>query len=96
MSVVNVSFGPGGGWKGVPVFSASPRISENLDGSSETDTTATAINGEFARIATDTAVWVTFGATPTAAAGTTFYIPAGVVEHFGPLVDGWKCSVIDA
>jgi FlaA1/EpsC-like NDP-sugar epimerase len=97
MSVVNVSFGPAATFQGVPTFSPVPAVNENISGGSgSASTTGTAGNNHFARVSTDTAVWITFAATPTAAAGTTFYLPAGVVETFGPIPRGFKCAAIDA
>lgn len=43
----------------------------------------------------DGAIWVTFAASPTAAAGTTWLLPAGAVECFTAKT-GDKCAVISA
>lgn len=42
------------------------------------------------------AVWVAFGANPTAAAGTAHLIPDGATREFGRLQAGWKVAVINA
>lgn len=47
------------------------------------------------RIATDTACYILFGSAPTAAAGTSIYMPAGRVEYF-EVVAGEKVAVIQA
>ena len=39
--------------------------------------------------------WVTFGATPTAAVGTTHLITAPDTRTFGGIKAGWKAAVID-
>lgn len=46
-------------------------------------------------ITTPSPVWAAFGSNPTAASGTSYYVPANVPMAFGA-VAGQKVSVIDA
>lgn len=41
-------------------------------------------------------VWVAFGASPTASAGTSFLLVDGQTRHFGHLPAGTKVAVINA
>lgn len=93
--------GVGYGSSNIPVPIASSVVSENITSSaSNQQTTATAPTGipeVMCRVATDTAVYVSFGANPNALTGTTarFYIPANGVEYFR-VNPGNKAAVVNA
>lgn len=93
--------GVGYGSSNIPVPIASSVVSENITSSaSNQQTTATAPTGipeVMCRVATDTAVYVAFGANPNALTGTTarFYIPANGVEYFR-VIPGNKAAVVNA
>lgn len=58
--------------------------------------TITADVGEIWEVcALDGNIWVTFGASPTAAVGTTYLIPSGITRHFAATTNGEKIAVID-
>lgn len=54
----------------------------------------TAPSDGFVEMYSDGAVWVSGGASPTAAVGTDFYLPANEVRYYG-VTSGDKISVID-
>lgn len=59
-------------------------------------TTASATGGQnICRVATDTAVYVAFGASPTASSTTGFFIPAGTTDCF-VVANGDLAAVITA
>lgn len=66
-----------------------------------TTSTQTAVTGDGRKCvqitATGGAIWVRFGANPTAAADTAqnHVIIAETTRDFGPLPDGWKVAVIN-
>lgn len=94
MGVASVTFGTRDD-RGI-VHRGLPRVSENLNGSAASAaTTGVARMGEVARIAVENAAWVTVGAAPTAAAGTTWYLPAGSVLDI-EMVAGHKVAVLEA
>lgn len=94
MGIASVTFGVADVEK--RVLRGLPRVSENLDGSaSSAATTGEARMGEIARIAVQNAAWVTVGESPTAAAGTSYYVPAGG-EIFLEMVVGHKVAVLEA
>lgn len=64
-------------------------------GSSSATTAVAAAGTRICRVATDTAVYVAFGAEPTASPSTGFLVPAGAVEHFH-VAAGDKGAVITA
>lgn len=93
--------GVGYGSTNIPVPIASSVTSENITSSaSNQQTTATAPTGiaeVMCRVATDTSVYVTFGANPNALTGTgaRFYMPANSVEYFR-VNPGNKAAVVNA
>lgn len=98
MGTVNVVIGTVGGLSGsAQAYNGSPESAENVTSSATSAaTTNTAVrDGLCARVTTDTAVYVKTGASPTAAAGTDWYLPAnGTIDLF--LNTGDKVAVIDA
>ena len=88
------------GRSNIPVPIASSVTSENIASSaSNQQTTAVAPAGlgeVMCRVATDTAVYVAFGANPNATtAGSRFFMPANAVEYFRVVV-GNKGAVVNA
>lgn len=96
-----VQVGVGYGQGNIPVPIASTVTSETLTPSaSNQQTTAVAPTGipeVMCRVATDTAVYVTFGPNPNALTGTAarFLIPANGVEYFR-VTPGNKAAVVNA
>ena len=94
---VGVGYGQGN----IPVPIASSVTSEGIvPSASNQQTTAVAPTGiaeVMCRVATDTAVYVTFGANPNALTGTAarFFIPANGVEYFR-VNPGVKAAVVNA
>lgn len=79
---------------GVQVFSLEGRRSENIAvGSSSTRSTLVSEAGNYARITTDTACYVTGGINATAVLGDT-QLEAGHVLDVGPLAAGISFAVI--
>lgn len=72
-------------------------VQELTSGLSSTATTIEARVGDVAVISNNGAedVWVSFGATPTAAVGSGHFVMAGTVREFGGLEDGDKCAAIN-
>jgi len=64
-------------------------------GSSAATTAAAKASQNVCRVATDTAVYVAFGTSPTASSSAGFYVPAGAIEYFR-VGDGMKAAVITA
>ena len=96
MSIASVSFGSVGGQ--TPAMSASDVVSEvfTTSGSSQATASATTASKPVVRIASDVALYVSFGAAPDAAndAGR-FYFPAGALEYF-IAGTGQKVALIEA
>lgn len=100
MAQVIVEFGPAmapqvGKSAAAPVFSPFAQTEEVTSSGTSAATTMTAVEYDVASIYSSGNVWVTFGASPTAAVGTTSFIAAGTRRDFGPLGVGMKCAVID-
>lgn len=101
MAQVTVRFGKGGAPSAAggvsQAFDAFPAAEELASSGTSAATTITAKNGDIARVTNhgDATIWVTFGAAPTAAVGTTHPILAGSTEDLGPLGAGMKMAVID-
>lgn len=82
------------------VLPSVPDLKEKITTSASSQATSTAI----ARLGqhmwdvkvSGGSVWVTFAASPTAAAGTTWLMDDGDRLQFTPKVDKEKCAVIDA
>ena len=93
-------FGVGFGLGNLPVPVASSVVSENITSSgSNQQTTATAPTGIadlVCRVATDTAVYVNFGANPNALTGTAarFFMPICSVQFFR-VNPGDKAAVVN-
>lgn len=64
-------------------------------GTSGATTAASTASQNVCRVATDTAVYVTFAASPTATSSNGFYVPANGVEYFR-VGEGLKGAVITA
>lgn len=64
-------------------------------GTSGATTAASTASQNVCRVATDTAVYVTFAASPTATSSNGFLIPANGVEYFR-IGSGLKAAVITA
>ncbi len=64
-------------------------------GASAATTAAATATQNLCRVATDTAVYVAFGAAPTASSTAGFYLPANAVEYFR-VASGDKGAVITA
>ena len=101
MAQVFVRFGRGGAPSqagGVSqVFDAYPQVEELSSSGTSAATTITAKKGDVARVTNNGTgtIWVTFGASPTAAVETTHPIGPGLTEDLGPIGEGQKCAVID-
>jgi hypothetical protein len=87
---------------GLQIMDAAPYWSETItaSGSSQATTNAAPDRGEYSLVwdvwnGGDAAVWLTFGATPTAAAGTTWLVPAGQGRAF-LAKPGQKAAVVNA
>lgn len=78
------------------VWETNPRVSESLTTTTSAATTATTNAGEYIRVVSSAAVWVTVAASPTAAAGTDFLVGAGAEFVLFDPVGGNKVAVIDA
>lgn len=95
MSTMHVAFCAvmGGG---APVYAAKPRAAQAVTTSgTAAATTITAQGGEYARVAAvDAALYVTTGATASAATG--YYVPIGGVLDLGPMLEGATVSGIEA
>lgn len=82
---------------GRPVVAADPANAQTLAPTASSAATAiTANRGDVCRISTDTAVFVKFGANPTAVSGSGHFIPAGAIADLGFVQQGWKVAVITA
>ena len=84
---------------GVPIEIAEPRVSESITSSaSSQQSTNTFLAGEHVTVtASGGAVWVAFGANPTAAAGTTHLVTDGQTRaFFNRTTDQAKVAIIDA
>ena len=95
MATLSIALTMTGKTMSTPVLKSAPRVSAYLatSASSQADTHA-ALDGEYWDLATNGDVWVAFGATPTAAKGTGYFMPAGTVRNF-EAVAGDKVAVID-
>ena len=80
----------------VPVTAAEPTAAQTLTANGTTTIAATATPNEICTIATDTACYVAFGATPTAGADNGHFMPAGSVRAWGHLKSGWKVAITAA
>lgn len=95
MATVGVSFGGMDHASGCLV--AIPRASEAVTSSgTSAATTAASAAGEYIAITSTGDVWATIAASPTAAAGTTYLIPAGDTLIFKDAAGGNKVAAIDA
>ncbi len=99
MAQVIIVFGKAGAPSqngGMPVFEPGGQSEEVTSSGTSGATTMTANAFDVARVTASTGnVWVEFGASPTAAVGTTHFILAGQTLEFGPLGLDFKCAVID-
>lgn len=104
MAIINISFGfvggPGGQNNHPPLFRETVTETKSSAATSEATTAAAEATGygvgcAAARIYTDTAIWVEIGASPTAAANTSMYLPAGAIEFFY-VTKGDKIAVLEA
>ena len=102
MAQITVRFGRGGAPSqagGVSqVFDAYAQVEELSSSGTSAATTITATKHDVARVTNHDAsqlVWVTFGASPTAAVGTTHPIAPGATEDLGAIGEGHKMAVID-
>lgn len=75
----------------------SPDTSESITSSgASTATSGSTSARQFIRVTTDTAIWVTVATSPTAAAGTDYFVPAnGELVMYDP-AGGNKVAVINA
>ena len=84
--------------RAVPAVIADDAVSETKTPSGSNGTTTAAATGSrnICRVATDTAVYVSFGPAPDASTDTSrFYMPAGAIEYY--VVDsGWIAAVVTA
>lgn len=82
-----------------PIFEANGAVSEEVTTSgTAASTTATAPFRNSVCVImnnSSTAVWVAFGASPTAAVGTTHFVLPNSIREIGGISKGWKASVID-
>lgn len=77
-------------------FAANAAFEIKTPSGSSQATTATAVAGRtVCRVSTDTAVYVAFGAAPTASSTAGFYLPANAIEYFR-VSSGDKAAVITA
>jgi hypothetical protein len=96
-----VNVGVGYGSSNIPVAHMQDCVSEGVvpsgDNQQTTAVAPTGILNVMCRVATDTAVYVKFGANPNALTGTTarFFIPANGVEYF-MVAPGDKAAVVNA
>lgn len=108
MATVNVTLnyahGAYGSGAPMPVFDAVPIVAESITSSGTASTTTGAApskpSGRAAlnmlwRVVSDGPIWVAFGASPTAAAGTSHFVPSGSEIHVVAEPEH-KVSVIDA
>lgn len=96
MATVGITLAYRGG-EDVPVLRSAPRTSEAITSSGTSQqASAVATVDEYWTIAVSGgAVWVAFGADPTAAAGDDYLLPDGAIMSFEAAV-GDKAAVIDA
>jgi len=66
-------------------------------GTSQSTTITTTNAGDAVVITNNGAedIWVAFGSSPTAAVGTTAFIPANTLRDFGDMRTGYKVAVIN-
>lgn len=85
------------GREGVPVLRSRPNGSETItsSASSQAGNEVAIVDEYWSVTSSGGAVWVTFAASPTAAAGTTWLIPDGGSLDVQATA-GDKCAVIDA
>lgn len=102
MAQITISFGKGGAPSNAggvsQVFDAYAQTEEVTSSGTSAATTITANKHDVARVTNHDAsqmVWVTFGASPTAAVGTTHAIAPGSTQDLGPIGEGHKAAVID-
>lgn len=57
---------------------------------------ANAVAGDYWHVATDTAIWVKFGASPVAVDGDTHFLPAGSARSFAATGTDEKIAVLAA
>lgn len=84
--------------RAVSAVIADDTVSETKtpSGTNGTTTAAATASRNVCRVATDTAIYVSFGTAPNAGTDSgRFYIPAGVVEYF-VLDTGWIAAVVTA
>lgn len=97
MATVQITFGAA--MDGIaPVMAAVPAAAEDITSSAASQqSTITSQRGQMCQItASGGAVWVKFGANPTASAGNDHLIIDGSTREFGFLETGWKVALIDA
>lgn len=81
----------------MPVTAAVPAAVESVTpGGTSAQTTITAKRGQVCTINSDVAIWVSFGANPTAASGTGILVQPFQLRTVGFLQDGWKVAYITA
>ena len=102
MAIINISFGyVGGRANNAPPLFREVETETKAAAVASSQTTAKAgatsygVNTAAVRIYTDTAIWVEFGANPTAAANTSMYLPAGAIEFFYADIND-KVAVLEA
>lgn len=80
-----------------PILVADASSEEITTSATSQATTATAANGGVCHVVNNGAedVWVTFGFSPTAAVGTTFFIPADTQLQVGDMTAGHVAAVIN-
>jgi hypothetical protein len=82
---------------GGDVFDAGGQSEEVTTSGTSAATTMTAKVGDVCVIVnnSDAMIWATFGASPTAAVGTTHAILSKTSRTFGPMGAGFKAALID-
>lgn len=82
-----------------PVIAAQPVSAETITSSAasqQSTNSAPDVPSVCVVTASGGAIWVTFGANPTAVAGTSYLVTDGATREFGRLQSGWKAAIIDA
>lgn len=95
MAVTQFAFGVVEGMFPSMYFGGATIETVTPSGTSAATTAAANAAQNVCRVTTDTAIYVAFGATPTASSSAGLYVPAGSVEYFR-VSSGNKAAVITA
>lgn len=97
MAVTQFAFGCAEGGNNPPAmyFASATIETKTPSGASSATTAAAHASQNTCRVATDTAIYVAFGSSPTASSSAGFLVPANGVEYFR-VNSGDKAAVITA